>query len=165
MDYKYIEQLLERYWSCETTVEEETLLRDFYKQTNLPENLERYRSLFEFQNKQAELRLGEEFDEKILSNIDETVVKAKHNKFVYRLYPFYRAAAIVAVVFTLGLAVQHSFSRGDNSVADTYNYASYKDTYTDPQVAYEQVASALKEVSDGLRSAGLQTEDSLNIQK
>ena len=94
-----------------------------------------------------------------------TVVKAKHNKFVYRLYPFYRAAAIVAVVFTLGLAVQHSFSRGDNSVADTYNYASYKDTYTDPQVAYEQVASALKEVSDGLRSAGLQTEDSLNIQK
>jgi hypothetical protein len=27
-------------------------------------------------------------------------VKAKHNKFVYRLYPFYRAAAIVAVVFT-----------------------------------------------------------------
>ena len=165
MDYKYIEQLLERYWSCETTVEEETLLRDFYKQNNLPENLERYRSLFEFQNEQAELRLGEEFDEKVLSKIDETVVKAKHNKFVYRLYPFYRAAAIVAVVFTLGLAVQHSFSRGDNSVADTYNYASYKDTYTDPQVAYEQVACALKEVSDGLRSAGLQTEDSLNIQK
>ena len=39
MDYKYIEQLLERYWSCETTVEEETLLRDFYKQNNLPETL------------------------------------------------------------------------------------------------------------------------------
>ena len=71
MDYKYIEQLLERYWSCETTVEEETLLRDFYKQTNLPENLERYRSLFEFQNEQAELRLGEEFDEKVLSKIDD----------------------------------------------------------------------------------------------
>ena len=165
MDYKYIEQLLERYWSCETTTEEETLLRDFYKQANLPDNLERYRNLFEFQNEQAEICLGEDFDEKVLNKIDETVVKAKHNKLVYRLYPFYRAAAIVAVVFTLGLAVQHSFSRGDDSDGGTYNYASYKDTYTDPQVAYEQVASALKEVSDGLRNAGLQTEDSLNIQK
>ena len=28
MDYKYIEQLLERYWNGETTVEEEDILRD-----------------------------------------------------------------------------------------------------------------------------------------
>ena len=29
MDYKDIEQLLERYWQCETSVEEEATLRDF----------------------------------------------------------------------------------------------------------------------------------------
>ena len=27
MDYKYIEQLLERYWQCETSLEEEACLR------------------------------------------------------------------------------------------------------------------------------------------
>ena len=30
MDYKYIEQLLERYWQCETSVEEESELRAFF---------------------------------------------------------------------------------------------------------------------------------------
>ena len=32
MDYKYIEQLLERYWKCETTLEEEEILRMFFSQ-------------------------------------------------------------------------------------------------------------------------------------
>ena len=29
MDYKYIEQLLERYWECETTPQEERILKAF----------------------------------------------------------------------------------------------------------------------------------------
>ena len=29
MDYKYIEQLLERYWQGETTLQEENILRSF----------------------------------------------------------------------------------------------------------------------------------------
>ena len=29
MDYKYIKQLLERYWVCETSLEEEEILRTF----------------------------------------------------------------------------------------------------------------------------------------
>ena len=30
MDFKYIEQLLERYWQCETSLEEEAQLRTFF---------------------------------------------------------------------------------------------------------------------------------------
>ena len=30
MDYKYIEQLLERYWEGETTLQEEAILRTFF---------------------------------------------------------------------------------------------------------------------------------------
>ena len=100
-----------------------------------------------------------------LIQVGETIVEAKHNNLLFRLYPIYRAVAIVAIVFTLGMAAQHSFSTEKDSSETTINYASYKDTYTDPQVAYEQVASALKEVSEGLRDAGLQTEDTINIKK
>ena len=30
MDYKYIEQLIERYWECETSQQEEDILRAFF---------------------------------------------------------------------------------------------------------------------------------------
>lgn len=163
MDYKYIEQLLERYWECNTSPEEERLLRDFYMQPELPAHLERYRSLFNYEQEESNICLGKDFDEKILDKIGENTIKARRNSFYFRLHPFYRAAAIVAIIFTLGMAAQHSFSTDKDSPDATFNYASYKDTYTDPQVAYEQVASALKEVSDGLRNARLQSNDSINL--
>ena len=46
MDYKYITQLLERYWKAETTLEEENILRAFFSQTSVPEELRQYRCLF-----------------------------------------------------------------------------------------------------------------------
>ena len=165
MDYKYIEQLLERYWECKTTPEEEKLLQDFYLQPHVPNNLEKYRCLFDYEREEKDICLDSDFDERILHEVGETIVEAKHNNLFFRLYPIYRAVAIVAILFTFGMAAQHSFSTEKDSSETTINYASYKDTYTDPQVAYEQVASALKEVSEGLRDAGLQTEDTINIKK
>ena len=46
MDYKYITQLLDRYWAAETSIEEERILRAFFSQTEVPEELKQYRSLF-----------------------------------------------------------------------------------------------------------------------
>ena len=37
MDYKYIEQLLERYFNAETSLEEESILRTFFSQTDVPD--------------------------------------------------------------------------------------------------------------------------------
>ena len=39
MDYKYIEQLLERYWEGETTLQEEAILRAFFSQEDVPAGL------------------------------------------------------------------------------------------------------------------------------
>ena len=39
MDYKYIEQLLERYWQCETSLEEEQILQAFFRQEDIPVHL------------------------------------------------------------------------------------------------------------------------------
>lgn len=161
MDYKYIEQLLEHYWECQTTLEEESVLRAFFAQKNLPAHLERYRTLFAYETEQKGTGLGKDFDERILNKINGKEVKAQRNTITYRLRPLYRAAAVVAIIFTLGMAAQHSFSTDNGQGEATYNYASYKDTYTDPQAAYEQVASALKEVSSSLRDAGFQSPDSI----
>ena len=49
MDSKYIEQLLERYWQCETSLEDEAELRAFLSGSDVPKHLLRYKDLFVYQ--------------------------------------------------------------------------------------------------------------------
>ena len=72
MDYKYIEQLLERYWSGETSLEEENILRAFFSQKDIPASLLPYRDIFVYQAvSKSEEVLDSDFDDKILALIDE----------------------------------------------------------------------------------------------
>lgn len=123
MDYKYIDQLLERYWVAETTLEEEEILRAFFSQTEIPAELEQYRPLFAYgqQEKQADV-LGADFDERVLAMIEEPVrVRARYVSLSQRLMPLFRAAAVVAIVLTLGNAAQVPFERhaGEMNIAET----------------------------------------------
>ena len=114
MDYKYINQLLERYWNAETTLEEEEILRAFFSQVDIPAELERYRHLFVYEQTQPKTDvLDEDFDERMLAMIDEpaTKVKARTITMTQRLMPLFKAAAIVAIILTLGNAMQVPFSQ------------------------------------------------------
>ena len=121
MDYKYIEQLLERYWACETSLQEEQILRTFFQQQEVPAHLMAYKSIFDVQQEQAEATLGEDFDAKMMELISEQdealpsegVVKALplrgglRSRSFFR--PFYQAAGLVALILTIGIAAQRSF--------------------------------------------------------
>lgn len=66
MDYKYIEQLLERYWRCETSLQEEEILRMFFSQEDIPVALVPYRSLFVYEQNEKEMDvLGDDFDQRV----------------------------------------------------------------------------------------------------
>lgn len=150
MDYKYIEQLLERYWQCETSLEEECILRSFFQQEEIPASLLRYKSLFVYQQAQEDIKLGDDFDAKILAQIEKPVVKARRLTLTGRLMPLFKAAAVVAIIVSLGNITQRSLAPEANL---DYNYDAYKDTYNDPQVAYRQISSALKMVSEGINKS------------
>lgn len=117
MDYTYIEQLLEKYFECETSLGEEQVLRAFFAQEDVPVRLLPYRRLFvEAAQNAAGETLGSAFDEKILSLISgqEAMqplrVKARVVTMQRRLRPLYKAAACVAVVLALGQAAQMPYS-------------------------------------------------------
>lgn len=165
MNYKYIEQLLDRYWQAETSLEEEQILRTFFAQKDVPAALAPYKSLFAYTGQQAAQHLGEDFDRRVLAAIDEadtteTVatapkrVKIGHITLANRLRPLYRAAAAVAIVTLLGTAAQQSFvSRPAQSGEWDYNTAAYKDSYDDPQRAYEAGMKALDMFKKGPKTA------------
>lgn len=110
MDYKYIEQLLERYWQCETSLEEESELRAFFSKGEIPAHLLQYRDLFVYQQVQRETGLGEDFDARILAQVEPPVVKARRLTLVGRFMPLLKAAAVVAFMLSLGSVAQHTFS-------------------------------------------------------
>lgn len=148
MDYKYIEQLLERYWQCDTSIEEEQILCAFFSQKEVPAQLAIYRDLFAGRQEMlAEETLGDDFDARILSIIDRPeAVKAREISIRQRLMPLFKAAAVVAIIITLGNAAQFSINKDKSG--DDINYAAYQDTFNDPTVAYDNVAGALELVSE-----------------
>lgn len=129
MDYKYINQLLERYWNGETSLEEEQILRSFFSQICVPEELAKYRPLFNYEQTETKTdRLGDDFDERIMSMIDEPQeikVKAQPIRISQRFAPLFKAAAMVAIVLTLTQAAQFSFQSHDaGNTAMPGNYSS-----------------------------------------
>ncbi len=138
MDYKNIEKLLEKYWACETTAEEEERLRLFYaeKRKDLPESLARYESLFTFQAEERKKGLNEIFDWKITQRIKEKQEKSKR-----RLKLGMRWAALLLLFIGMGQVIRHM---------ERVQHTPSADTFQNPQEALAQVEKTLMLVSDKL---------------
>ena len=157
MDYNDIEQLLERYWQCDTSTEEEARLRDFFTQEEVPAHLLRYKSLFEFQKGEQQVQVSDDFDARLMARIKATepvVVKARRVSSSVRLTPLLKAAAVMAIVVGLGNLMQRSFfaDNGQEIVPDTIG-----EQITTPSVALSQEAAnaSEKQLSDSIPHAEL----------
>lgn len=125
MDYKYIEQLLERYFDGVSTLEEESILRTFFSQKDIPAELAQWQPLFADDN--GNETLGDDFDARILAMIgsetdnEPVVVTARRVTMVSRMMPLFKAAAVVAILLTVGGALQAPWNK---SWATTDDYAA-----------------------------------------
>ncbi len=131
MDYKYINQLLDRYWKGETSLEEEKILRTFFSQDELPAELKPYQALFSYEMGEAKIEeLGDDFDQKMMAMIEDEYTKqpnkAKVISLTERLKPLFKAAAVVAIFLTLGNAVQVPFQNDSEEVESVGYYKSNK---------------------------------------
>lgn len=143
MDYRYIEQLLERYWACETTLQEEAILRQFFAQEDVPTHLLRYCDLFAAHAAMASEHLSDEFDKHMLQLTEKKVtngkaeepVRARRIKLSYRMRPLFKAAAVVAMVLSVSLAVQQAmYQEHDDNVVNLPSGV----VNAAPSTAYEQ---------------------------
>lgn len=154
MDYKYIEQLLSRYFEAESTLKEEQILKTFFAQDDeeMPVELRPYKSLFAAM--ESDDVLGADFDERILAIVEdrtstendekqeETATKARVISIAERFRPLLRAAAVVAVILTLSTAINQSF-RDDNVWTDEEQIAHYQDEIRKAAIAAATADSVL----------------------
>lgn len=149
MDFKYIEQLLERYFAAETTLQEEQILREFFAQDEVPEQLQPWKALFTTEKSLAETHLDDHFDQRLLQLTGEEHVQARRITVGLRLYPLFKAAAIVAFAIVLGTAVEHASQ-----------YEEAPDTGLQANIAGEDELDADETTVIEVRSANAEPVDS-----
>jgi len=95
MDYTRIYTLLDKYWECATSVEEERELRHFFDSEVVPPDLQPYKSWFIHPDAEELKQLGEDFDKKVLESIHA------ERKRINRQYLQYTICLIVLLLCSL----------------------------------------------------------------
>ena len=155
MDYKYIEQLLERYWNAETSLEEESILRTFFSQKDIPAEMKHLRPLFI--DEAVGETLDDDFDARIMQAIGEPltsqeVVKAREVSLTQRLMPLFKAAAVVAIILTLGGALQAPWDSTWNTPED-YAAIQQVDTMNVIPVQAENISATASDSTGVMQAA------------
>ena len=121
MNYIYIEQLLERYWKGETTLDEEQILRSFFSQDNVPEHLMEYSDFFACTRECSHEHVSDDFDLRFADIIESEERERGQNVRMRairipsrrRFIPLLKAAAAVALTLTVGEAALHGLMQTD----------------------------------------------------
>src|SRR5690349_20930343 len=95
MDSKKIEELLNKYWNCETSLEEEQELRTYFKRNEIPTQFQEAAPLFRYFEASKKKSLDDrEFDAAVIGQVNKPA-KGKVIKLVYNAM---RIAAGIAVL-------------------------------------------------------------------
>ncbi len=149
MDSKKLEELLKKYWDCESSLEEEEQLRTYFRSNDVPDQWQETAILFRYFDEQKGKSVDPQFENTVVSRIKSTK-RAASGKLVKLFYNTMRIAAGVAVLLVAVYFVRQEL-RTDNAVA-------VEDTYDDPQQAFEETKRALLMISKGFGNAEQQAK-------
>lgn len=142
MDSRQINELLNKYWNCETSLEEEKQLREYFRGKEIPEQLKETAALFQYLDGQKKQEVNDPaFDESIM----KTVQAPKKGKVVTILYNTMRIAAGVAVLVVATFLVRNELHKTAQ--------VKTEDTYNDPKLAFEETKKALLMISKSFGTA------------
>jgi len=149
MDSEKCKELLEKYWACETSLEEEAQLREYFRKEDLPDADRETATFFRYFDQQKAKQVEPYFDHTVLQRIKKPS-QATPGRVRQMFYSTMRIAAGVAVVLAAIYFVRQEI-RNDDTLA-------IEDTYTDPQQAFEETKKALLMISKGFGNAEQQAK-------
>jgi len=150
MDSKRLEILLNRYWSCVSTLEEEKELRDYFNNHEVGEEMLEIATLFQYYQSEKKIeKLDGSFDSSIIGKIKEIKVSGKP-KLRKIIYNYLKVAASVLIVITASYFYRQSL--------DPEKRPELLGTFEDPKEAYEETKKALmliaQQINKGRNQAG-----------
>jgi len=141
MDSNNIEQLLSKYWACETSLEEEQALREYFKKGGYPEQLKETAALFTYFEASKKKSIADEsFESKVVAK-----VQPKRGVVVSLVRNSMRIAAGIAVLIVAFFIVKNEIRKSTPQ--------EMVDTYDDPRLAFEETKKALMMISKSFGTA------------
>lgn len=137
MDYNQLEALIKKYWDCETSLEEEERLREWFRTHEVPERFKETAKLFGYFDEQKQKATGEQFDKQLVKKLT-----APTGKIIGLWQTSLRIAAGVAVVAAAIYFVREEFKRKPEMAV-----------IEDPHRALEETKKALMLISKGFNEA------------
>lgn len=129
-----IRNLLEKYWNCETSQEEEQILFSFFSGEDIPGEWMKYKPLFSWKKR----CLQERADKKLFSPFQKP--------FAIRFYPMIKVAASILLVLTVGVGAYTHYQQ--EKLMD--RIFSESETYSDPEDALRETTKVITKVSSVL---------------
>lgn len=142
MDSDKINSLLDKYWACETTLDEEKELREYFEQGEFPEQLRETSHLFRYFSETRSNAISDvSFDRQVIDRISA----GKQGKVRRLFFNTMRIAAGVAVLVVATFLVRNEIRNN--------NPEDVADTYSDPKIAFEETKKALMMISKSFGTA------------
>lgn len=144
MDLNESEQLLEKYWRCETSLEEEMQLREFFRTSPIPVSGRGAAELFRFFEAEKNKSLQTNDFERIVTK----ELRGRQGGKIVSMISWgniSRIAAGIVVVVAATLLIRQE-------VRKSYP-KELQDTYSDPQIAFEETKRALMMISNSFGKA------------
>jgi len=156
MDSKHIEHLLEKYWACETSLEEEIEIKNFFNQEEIPEHLQQHAPLFKYLKEEStNPTLDEAFDQEILQALEPNKA-GKQVKMETWYEPYLKVAAVLVVILVASFALTRFLNQQEEQ-------ALLADTYENPEDAFEETKKALLLISKNIGKGRAQTQKIANF--
>ena len=146
MNWSVLKKLLEKYYDGSSSADEEKKMLELLKHENLPSEFSEDRMMITglFGNEEIP-EPSPDLDERIMTSIDESERNRKIISGKRRLYSIVSVAAAILIIISFWFILE------DNS--------RVKDTYSDPQLAYNETIEVLYNVSSNLNKGRDQMEE------
>ena len=152
MDLNRVEILLERYWNCVSTVEEENELKLLFNSNDVPDELKDSATLFKYFEQQKQTTLDDKFSEEIIEKIklQKPPVVRKINS---RFRNYMRVAAAVLVILAASFVFRMEFWQGEKP-----KLLLVEDTFQTPEEAYAETKKAFLLIAEKMNSGRKQAQ-------
>lgn len=137
MNFQTIEKLLQKYFEGDTTLQEEDQLKSFFGQDDVPPHLMSLKQLFQTYSMEKEVKLDAQFDDDIMSRIEDNAVISIRRKRRSMIYLISSIAASIVLIIAFAIY----FNMATKSIEDTFN---------DPQIAYNEAKKVMLYISEKL---------------